>query len=71
MGLDGCIQENVPYITRREVRKEGGDSNVTCENVTLEGIGVTQVRDAFGKVRGRGRGVIVRWGDVLVGVLRR
>ena len=71
MGLDGCIRENVPYITRREIRKEGGDSNVTCMNITSEDIGLTQGRGAFGRVGGRGRGVIVRWGDILVGVSRR
>ena len=41
MGLDSCIRENVSYITRREIRKEAGDLNLTCVDATLEDIGLT------------------------------
>ena len=71
MGLDSCIRESVQYITRHEVRKEKEVLNVTCMNAMLVDIGLTQVGDTFGKVGGRGRGVIVRWADIFVGVSRR
>ena len=67
MALDSCIRENVSYFTRQEIRKEAEDLNATYMGATLVDINLTQVPDAFWKVGGRGRGVIVRWEDILVG----